>query len=57
MAVAEAKTLNFSRKKFSPELIMRQAATALAFKTATGWKFEDRWLKSLGKMSKVAARP
>ncbi|RLE48045.1 MAG: hypothetical protein DRJ31_07935 [Candidatus Methanomethylicota archaeon] len=55
MAVVEAKTLNFSRKKFSPELIMRQAATALAFKTATGWKFEDRWLKSLGKMLKVAA--
>jgi len=51
----EAKALYFSRKRFSPRLIMRQAATAFAFKTATGWRFEDRWLKSLSKMLKVAA--
>ncbi|RLG89871.1 MAG: radical SAM protein, partial [Candidatus Hecatellales archaeon] len=49
------KTSSLLRRKTPPTLIMRQAATALAFKTATGWKFEDRWLKSLGKMLKVAA--
>lgn len=40
---------------FPPSLIFRQAATALAFKTATGWRFEGRWLRSLGKLLRVAA--
>ncbi len=38
-----------------PTLVVRQAVTALAFKMATGWRFEERWLKSLGRLLKVAA--
>lgn len=44
-----------SRGRFSPILVMRQAATAFAFKAATGWRFEDRWLRFLGRMLRVAA--
>lgn len=38
-----------------PTLIVRQAATALGFRLATGWKFEDRWLYSLHRLLRVAA--
>ncbi|PCN50247.1 radical SAM protein [Candidatus Geothermarchaeota archaeon ex4572_27] len=38
-----------------PTLIARQAAVALAFKAATGWRFEGRWLRSLRVLLRVAA--
>ena len=54
------RTLNVHNRKVlpfyaPPTLIARQAVTALAFKMATGWRFEERWLKFLGKLLKVAA--
>jgi len=30
-------------------------AAVLAFKTATGWRFEERWIKSLNRLLKVAS--
>jgi radical SAM protein with 4Fe4S-binding SPASM domain len=39
----------------SPKLLAQQAAIALAFKTATNWKFEGRWLKNLTRLLKVAS--
>jgi len=39
----------------SPKLLAKQAAIALAFKTATSWKFESRWLKNLTRLLKVAS--
>ena len=38
-----------------PSLIIRQMAAVLAFKTATGWRFEERWIKSLNRLLKVAS--
>lgn len=52
---ARSLGLHLSRRRLSPGLIIRQAATAFAFKAATGWRFEGRWLKFLGRMLRVAA--
>ena len=54
------KVANSSNRKVPPfydppTLIARQAAIALSFKMATGWKFESRWLRSLGNLLRVAA--
>jgi len=44
------------RQGYNPfSTFLRQVATALAFKRATGWRFEGRWLRSLGSLLKVAA--
>lgn len=39
----------------SAKSLIQQAAIVLAFKTATNWKFEGRWLKNLNRLFKVAS--
>jgi radical SAM protein with 4Fe4S-binding SPASM domain len=50
-----AGKMMFKFNHSSPKLLLKQAAIALAFKMATDWKFEERWLKNLTKLLKVAS--